>query len=280
MGSRLTRWLLHCIAFRAVTFRLNSFCFRSIVLLLLPFVAAVPELTSAQIPGASNEENLEVGKARLEEVRKKADQLAAQVRNDVKERESRIPKRVDTTVIAHYRGQGGTPLERNVPDSFKKDFASAVEKAKAEARSRPFSLEEYLKERKEASRISVFDRCSDKTTQRKLFQPKKGTVDSRSAGVQDVLFLRKEDLTTIELMPYGMSPLILAVDNPESGFSHLAESLGVTCVPYRIRQVGGVEFRHMGVDALKNFDKDPRGGGVLAPEVKAIVKDRKVGERR
>jgi len=79
----------------------------------------------------------------------------------------------------------------------------------------------------------------------------------------DVLYFDADTAQRTNLYELGenIEATIYDTDRPNP-LSYSATVLSVPCLPFRIRGTGRYLFMHHGEHALRNYDKDPNGGGV------------------
>ncbi|RMD86705.1 MAG: hypothetical protein D6808_02700, partial [Candidatus Dadabacteria bacterium] len=101
--------------------------------------------------------------------------------------------------------------------------------------------------------------CAENRTEKKGRKLKGGDKDK---VLLDKLFIRKGKLPLSYRDYFGRTVEAFETDlEGKSLGSMVASGMNIPCVPYRIRVVGGIAYRHMGKDALKNYDGKPHGKG-------------------
>jgi len=80
----------------------------------------------------------------------------------------------------------------------------------------------------------------------------------------DMLFMRKSELPLNPDEVFGMNTFVqpFSTDKPNAP-SLSTVGMGVPCLPYRMRVTRSFSFRDEGLNALRNYDEDPQGEGIL-----------------
>jgi|GEM_PF-3756939 len=164
--------------------------------------------------------------------------------------------KTNTKISKHIRGTEGidfpTPLT-------KKDF---LENKKKNLNMKKFNNTSLLDKPIDITKC-IFNKTLIKPT------AYKGT---KSQVIRDILFLYHKDINVKSYIKYGKHTQIIGLDYGEklNSQNHYAKSLGLNCIPSRMRLTNKSAYIHYGTDALKNFDKDPDGYGkdVLDLEIK------------
>lgn len=108
-------------------------------------------------------------------------------------------------------------------------------------------------------------RCTKNYTEReKVYdEPEKAEIIYDLAFIpRDLMTTEPQDLFGVEtrIYPYGGR-------NDKASITRM-ELHDVPCLPYRVRKSNTTWYRHYGLDALRNYDKEPLGKGTLHPWVR------------
>ncbi|MCB0336780.1 MAG: hypothetical protein KDD62_10765 [Bdellovibrionales bacterium] len=166
-------------------------------------------------------------------------------------------------VIRHIKGNHGIPfaskeqidaankkiIQENMPDvaKFAEQHLAAMVKQKEKAMQtvEPVPLCKTT--------------ATHKTQGGELGSDPKGTI------ISDILILPDDTLAEmdpLELFGRKIQVLMMTPDNKALP-SQLAHSLGINCLPGRVRITKEFLYTHYGKDALRNYDKNPNGPGIL-----------------
>lgn len=164
----------------------------------------------------------------------------------------------EVRVVKHLRGKEGIPLPAH--EEFLKNQQLGQEHVQA--------LHDALQAQTRAE-LEMIDNppqlpeCRESITQVNRFEDSGG---GQSEVVMDMLFLAADQVPLdakevfgedVQIMPYAT--------NASNPLAPAAASLGVTCLPYRVRVTSRAAYAHAGRDALKNYSEDPDGQGKLDP---------------
>lgn len=207
-----------------------------------------------------NELGSELGPTLFPESPSLAEQFISQLTNPESVVMPPAPPPGAVPVIAHLRSGGGSLLPTG-------EFLAARREAQATelaARSAPLSPEEFEHQAHELmgrfERAPELPRCTRDRTERAAI-PEAG-----NAFVDVIVLATAIPLNADEL--FGKATSILRYSTAPNDHESIAVGLaGVPCLPYRTRIVNGVEYRHYGGAALRNYDDAPEGPGKLHPLV-------------
>ena len=136
--------------------------------------------------------------------------------------------------------------------------------------------------------------CYDHKTEKKKI-PKDPALIKKLGGGQalknenndtvfiDLLFVAEGDFPISPGEVFGRQVAVRKVTDEDTqaaiAIRKMAQSVGATCLPYRIRITPDYLFKHFGTEALKNFDKNPGGKGkfheVMKPKAEARTRAKK-----
>lgn len=91
-------------------------------------------------------------------------------------------------------------------------------------------------------------------------------IDQKESLLYDYIFISR-DLVPLDSEEYfGPDVHLIPYDTPlTEGQLLRMEIYGVPCLPYRIRKTTTADYQDIGLNALKNYSKDPAGRGVFHP---------------
>lgn len=176
-----------------------------------------------------------------------------------------ISKSRQAPVVKHIRGRSGVAFpEKQLPD-VKSIVESPSYKAAINLQHKAMSKENLLAK----FPAPKLPKCEGGSTIQ-LPLPN-SAANAAKSSIVDLLYLNWEPpLDAAEI--FGQRTFIHHFSTrPGDYMSALAGSLGVYCLPFRIRQTAHSVFWDLGLNALKNYDGDSDGGGegVLHPYIKA-----------
>lgn len=164
-------------------------------------------------------------------------------------------------IVAHYRAKSGIPFpdkkQLEVPMPQRHD-----EYVKARIKT---MMSHYMTKLKEQITtqpdLPALPACKEDSTKR-YSTGYKGKDDGKFRFL-DMLFIADrmpEDTSEI----FGRQTLVVQYIKEKGPVAaRFARDYGVTCLPFRVRATKKFVMRDRGVNALKNYDKDPHGKGVL-----------------
>ena len=163
-------------------------------------------------------------------------------------------------IIGYYRGSEGVPL----PDP----------KTLAEVNTPPLVTSPKLTNnvtRQSSPQLQIkreVARCSENGSQR----VETGLTPEAPGPAYDVLYLPPDLVPSEAGEVYGSKTRVRMVENPVTPLIafHLSED-SIPCVPFRIRVFDSVKIYDKGKNALKNYDRNPRGLGEFHPWVKEKI---------
>ena len=169
-------------------------------------------------------------------------------------------------IIKHLRSDQGIPFPS-------KDEVKPIIKLSAEQRREATTkyLEIMNKMKKMQEHVPELPRCLENRTTKVASGYKTGQEDSKEV-LFDMLFIRRGDLPMDTSDVFGKRTIVRPyyTDTPNSP-SLSALGAGVKCLPFRFRATKSFGFTDEGTNALKNYDKNPYGAGILHDRMKAIV---------
>ncbi|MCB0320172.1 MAG: hypothetical protein KDD60_04545, partial [Bdellovibrionales bacterium] len=115
--------------------------------------------------------------------------------------------------------------------------------------------------RDQAMKLKPLPRCAEDRTN---VTPRTQDVGKERdpSLVVDVLFVPPGMETSSPQEIYGRSTEVIVYDPTKpSQYKLLAETLHVSCLPFRKRHTGTYLFEHTGEPALRNYDGNPNGEG-------------------
>ncbi len=177
---------------------------------------------------------------------------------------------VDTTkIIRHYRGTFGSPF---TPPPSK---AEIIAKTKIPTEVKQKTLEiahdawqlplKYLPAPSKDLPNCLVNR-TEQTAIPKNPNSKPGSL------ILDYLFVRKDETPIDPAKTFGERTTVFEFGGSDDTAAYLALAVKATCLPYRVRITKKNIFRHFGLDALANFDKQFDGKGKLDKSVLANTK--------
>lgn len=105
-------------------------------------------------------------------------------------------------------------------------------------------------------------RCTGSRTTRIPLTPIKGVP--AQIAIMDVLYIARSDLPEDTEMFLGKNVQVKRYNtDPNNPVFHEMGGSGVTCLPSRVRLSGKFKIIDEGLNALKNYDRDPNGAGTL-----------------
>lgn len=173
------------------------------------------------------------------------------------------PRSGPVRVIRHLKSDHGIPFPRNnalvLPDRYaqiglseeylKSWVMKGLEMAKVHAGSLPVPPK--------------LRRCNENKT----VMASTGVKDQRIKKIVllDMVFLDEDPPLNVDEIFGQRTSVFKYEDKPNHGVSIVASQLGIRCLPARIRATPGYAIRDRGINALKNYDRDPTGKGKLHP---------------
>ena len=167
-------------------------------------------------------------------------------------------------ITLHLRGRQGTQLPK----------AEKLIKERTQENNQP--------PLKEGSSISLLDKAANDFKQKfsKLASLPECRRDQKvfteyqtpnGEGVlQDILFIKPEQVPLDSDEVFGADTIIIKYSsNSSSSWAYYANLEGIKCLPSRIRILGRGVYRLEGIPALKNYQNDIYGEGVLSDVIKA-----------
>lgn len=164
-------------------------------------------------------------------------------------------------IAAHFRGDDGIafPTEEEMP-KFPEPTQADIEKVVADYQK---TSADYLPQ---AFNPPKLGRCEeDKTEKEDLGY---SGADEKEV-IFDMLFISPEDMPKDPDEAFGRETSVRVFDpegDPDYAVSIL--SMGVDCLPYRIRSTNKYKFTHKGETALRNYDRDSHGSGFVFAALK------------
>lgn len=176
-------------------------------------------------------------------------------------------------VLKHYRGKYGMafPTEEEVVSSFHYD----VDAIKRQIEDSYKGAEEYVKQ----LAVGAYPNCDvSDTTKTKMPPSAAQDFPDPDVVIVDMLFINKHDIPINYQEMWGKRVVVrpLEAGKTEMAMPYL-KSLGMTCLPFRVRVTPKFQFVHQGFDALKNYEANPTGKGKLDPQLK--FKKKQIKER-
>lgn len=164
-------------------------------------------------------------------------------------------------IAAHFRGEDGIdfPSEDEmvkIPQPTDEDINKAV------AEYQKISAD-YLPQ---AFNPPKLGRCEEDNTEKEDLGY---SGSDEKEVVFDMLFIAPEDMPKDPDEAFGKETSVRVFDlegDPDYAISIL--SMGVDCLPYRIRSTNKFKFTHKGEMALRNYDRDSHGSGFLFAALK------------
>ncbi len=189
--------------------------------------------------------------------------------NESKQLATLFPKvSEDAPILKHYRGTQGIPLPGN--DELISPFSDIpMDEVKKEITEK--YLPEYKKSYEALLENPSLPTCQESRTFKAEVEGPLGK-EYDDQVFMDVLYL-PENLNPLTPETYFGQTATLRTYVSESGnpVSIVARTLGVWCLPYRIRITGKNRFVHIGADALKNFERNQNGQGELNKEIEKQI---------
>lgn len=163
-------------------------------------------------------------------------------------------------IVGYYRGTEGVPL----PDS-----KTLAEKSIPSSVTSPKITSNVTKQYSTQLQVPrEFPRCSDNGSKR----VETGLTPQASEPAYDVLYLPPDLVPPEAGEVYGTKTRVRIVENPASPLVafHLTED-SIPCIPFRVRIFDSAKIYDKGRNALKNFDRNPRGQGEFHAWVKEKI---------
>ena len=167
-------------------------------------------------------------------------------------------------ITLHLRGQQGTALPKA-----EKLRAARKEAAKKEPPTDSSSIQLLSKAsndfKERLSKIAPLPECR---RDQKVFT--EYATPNGEGILQDILFIKPEQVPLDSDEAFGSDTIVIkyAADS-SSSWTHFAALEGIKCLPSRIRILGRGSYRLEGMPALKNYQNDLYGEGVLSDVIKA-----------
>lgn len=118
--------------------------------------------------------------------------------------------------------------------------------------------------------------CSKNETRREVYE----TSEEPERTLVDILFI-PEHLIPMEPVEVFGSAVSVIPYGPNEGDATLTrmEIYAVPCLPYRIRWTNTTKYFDSGLNAYRNYDKEPRGRGVLHPIMSSALSGKPMSRR-
>lgn len=180
-----------------------------------------------------------------------------------------MPK--DPRVIKHLRSDKGIPF----PDAAALESASPRKQNRtavsAESKAAMLGVQKKASAAmlKRATTVRDIPNCREDKTEK---SPNSARGDGRdpSAVLFDMLFVRKNNVPLDPDEAFGKRTLVLPFqENVKTLASIATAGIKIPCLPYRLRGTGSFFYKDQGLNALKNYDANQNGPGVLNETVKA-----------
>lgn len=192
------------------------------------------------------------------------------------------PAPMELPVIKHYRSTHGIPLPKaeEIPDLFnlsREEIETGVKEAFRQA----------LPELARLYTAQPLPLCEESKTEKGVVlkgpegrKTRKTAPADKSASLKfDVVYLLPEQMPLNSEMTLGAKTTVRPYRaGSKDKASLLAQLSQIPCLPYRVRVTEKARYVHYGLDALKNYDKNPDGKGILLESMKRWEADLNKGE--
>lgn len=169
-------------------------------------------------------------------------------------------------VTLHLRGQQGTLLpkaEKLIEERKRENTKNPPQKNNSDVLINKAAQD--FKER--FSKVAPLPECR---RNQKLFT--EYATPNGEGLLQDILFIKPEQVPLDSDEAFGSDTIVIKYSTDStSSWAHYAKLEGITCLPSRIRILGRGVYRLEGMPALKNYQNDVYGEGVLSDVIKATA---------
>lgn len=171
------------------------------------------------------------------------------------------PKIVKAKVLMHIKGQEGIPFVAN--PGYR--GLSPLGRDGVDYRRGVTNL---LRASTDAPAFGPCRKDLRESTPRPTLQPGRyAQLKGLPKVLHDTLYLARTDLPSDPAEAFGQRTSIRVVDEKGKSAAISARSAGVRCLPTRFIVTAKAVHRLQGLHALKNYDKEPDGEGVLNPVI-------------
>lgn len=239
---------------------LRGFTQSFIIFLLLPITAF--SQVDDKVPPHYKEARREMDQM-LEKIRVVVDRKVA----EVKSKRDKIPANLPNSIFKHYRGQGGIalPTQQDIAAS---PIVSLVRQDEMQKAIETDVTTDYKKSQPGRAIIRECTAEDESTREHGGIKVESGKEDYKG-NLVDTLYVMPEDLKGIDLdaKPFGEKTQVFELGDGSDAISLHLQNMGVACVPYRVRVSRASHHRDYGLNALRNFDKNPEGRGKMSDNV-------------
>lgn len=163
-----------------------------------------------------------------------------------------------TTIVKHLRSTEGIPFPER---------ATNVDKPKIEPGTADFSFVERVRAQfRRGRRDRSIPECKDDRTDKTLLRKLKKKEEP--IGIFDVIFIRAEQLPRDPDLAFGVKTKIFQYSEDNGAANIAINGSTISCLPFRMRMTSGYLFTDQGLNALKNYEQDLNGPGILTEPMK------------
>ncbi len=174
------------------------------------------------------------------------------------------PSQANSRIIQHIKGTAGIPLPnaQQIPDVLPSEIPKELlQQSLAETQA---AVIESLRTAKALPRCQA-DRTTKTETGYALAE-----LDGSRLEMDLLIIPAGSKLPLPAAQLFGTATTVIEYDS-ETVTALAVQSLPVECLPTRIRATRKFVHVQEGLDALRNYDKDQHGEGVLLPEAKQVL---------